>query len=135
MPDGYALALQAALVSSLASVPSIAELVDGRVYDEPPQGAVQPFLRLGTFVVRPVRSDCGSAATVDFSLEAHSRPNAGRVEATRCAEAIVKHLDGYPLAVAGYSTVTMKYQTQTVERNRDGKSYLAIVAFQTLLDG
>lgn len=135
MADKHGLALQKALISSLKANADVSELVAGRVYDEPPQDATRPFIRLGGLEVRPLRSDAKKAAIITFSMEAHSRPNAGRVEATRCAEAIVDALDGQPLTVAGYTAVTMQFRAQTVEYAGDGKSYSAIVAFTTIIDG
>ena len=136
MADGYALALQSALVAHLKADSGASSLVGARVYDQPPDNAQRPFLRIGGIVPRPLRSDCGTAATVTFSIEAHSRPaTSGRVEATRCAEAVVTALDGAALAVTGFNVVTMRWITQTVEQDADGKSYTAIVAFSTILDG
>ena len=39
------------------------------------------------------------------------------------------------LAVTGYDTVQVHWQTQTVDQDNDGQSYTAIVAFTALLDG
>jgi hypothetical protein len=135
MADGYALALQKALVTRLKSYAGTSGLVGVRVYDEPPQKAQRPFIRIGGIVVTPLRSSCGDDATVTFGIEAHSRPNSGRVEATRCAEAVVAALDGFALSVAGFTTVTMEFRTQTVGQDSDGKSYTAIIAFTTILGG
>ena len=136
MPDSYALALQKALVTALKADAGITALVGARVYDQPPQSAARPFIRIGGIEPRPIRTDGKAAAGVTFGVEVHSRPvTAGRVEATRCAEAIVAVLDDAALAVAGFDVVQLHWLTQTVSQGEDGKSYAAIVAFSTILDG
>ena len=136
MADGYALALQKALVSALKADAGISALVGARVYDQPPQSATRPFVRIGGIEPRPLRTDGKAAASLTFGIEAHSRPvTSGRVEATRCAEAIASALDGADLTVTGYEAVFVDWQTQTVAQDSDGQSYTAIVAFSALLDG
>ncbi|WP_282026857.1 DUF3168 domain-containing protein [Limimaricola cinnabarinus] len=137
MAKDYALALQAGVFAALKADAGVATAVSGRVYDEPPQSAAFPYIRFGAFEPRPVRSDCASAARVTFSIEVHSRPNAGRVEATRIAGAVVAALNEREdaVTVAGYTVVRLQWMTQTTGRADDGQSYLALVAFEALLDG
>ncbi|MEH6391119.1 MAG: DUF3168 domain-containing protein [Sulfitobacter sp.] len=136
MADGYALALQRALVTALKVDAGVVSLVSTRVYDQPPQSAERPYIRIGGIEPRPLRTDGKKSANLTFGIEAHSRPlTSGRVEATRCAEAIVAALDESALAVTGYDTVQVHWQTQTVAQDSDGQSYTAIVAFTALLDG
>ena len=136
MADGYALALQKALVATLKTDAGVAALVGERVYDQPPQSATRPFIRIGGIEPRPVRTDGKSASSITFGIEAHSRPvTSGRVEATRCAEAIEAALNDAALTVAGFEMVQLHWQAQTVSQDSDGQSYTAIAAFTTLLDG
>lgn len=138
MADGYAIALQKGLVAALKADAGLAALVSTRIYDEPPQGVTRPFVRIGNIEPQPLRTDCSRAANVAFSIEAYSRPiAAGRVEATRIAEAIVAALDDAEdlVVLEGFTLVKLHWMTQTVGRDDDGESYLAIVAFDTLIDG
>lgn len=135
MADDFGLALQKALITRLKADADIIALVGGRVYDEPPQNATFPLLRLGELNVSALRASCVRAATVTFGIEAESRPTSGRVEATRCAEAVVAALDGYALSVTGFSTVSLLWRGTTVDRDGDGESYTAIAAFTAVLDG
>jgi len=137
MADGYALALQKGVVSALKANAVVSGLVGPRVYDEPPQTPVFPYIRFGNIEPRPLRTDCGSAASVAFGIEAHSRPTSGRVEATQIAEAVVAALDEQEssLVVSGFNLVSLQWLTQTIGRENDGESYLAIVAFEALIDG
>lgn len=133
----YALALQKGLVAALKADAGVAALVAGRIYDEPPQTVVFPYIRLGGIEPRPVRTDARAAARVAFSIEVHSRPNAGRVEVTRIAGAVRGALDEQEASVTvdGHEVVRLQWMTQTAARASDGQSYLAIVAFEVLLDG
>lgn len=133
----YALGLQVGLVAALKADAGVAALVAGRIYDEPPQVVTFPYIRLGGIDPRPVRTDGRSAARVAFSIEIHSRPNAGRVEATRIAGAVRGALDEQEASVTveGYEVVRLQWMTQTAARAGDGQSYLAIIAFEALLDG
>lgn len=134
MADGPALALQAAVVSRLKANAGIVALVGTRVYDEPPQGAVFPYLRVGTMIARPLRlsGDCRHD-DVTFSIEAHSRPVAGRVEAERIAFAVERALDGAALSMTGYSLHWCQYMTHATTRAADGRSYIANIAFEAAL--
>ena len=79
----YALELQKGLVAALKADAGVTALVSTRVYDEPPDSATRPFVRIGNIEPQPLRTQCGSAANVAFSIEAYSRPvTSGRVEAT-----------------------------------------------------
>ena len=136
MADRYALALQKALVAKLKADAGVVALVGARIYDQPPQAALRPYVRIGGIEPRPLRTDGKAAASLTFGIEAHSRPvTSGRVEVTKCAEAIVAALDEADLTVAGYEAVQVQWQTQTVSQDSDGESYTAIVAFDALLDG
>lgn len=131
-----ALALQDALKDWLKADAALADLVGTRVYDEPPQTGAHPFVRLGNFDLYPFRTDGCAAWRIMFSIEAHSRPVAGRVEATKIAHAVVTALEDRQadIAVAGFTLAWVEFITQTVSRDPDGKSYTAITAFEAVLD-
>jgi len=130
MADGPDLALQVAIVARLKAHASVTALVGQRVYDEPPQGVTFPYIRIGTFDLSPLRlsGDCTDEDLV-LSIECHSRPVAGRVEAGRMAHAVRMALDGASLSVAGYTFEWLDWTAQAVSRAPDGKSYIATVAF------
>ncbi len=136
MADGPALALQKGLISRLKALASVTDLVGQRIHDEPPQGVAFPYVRIGNLDLRPFRTDGQVAWGITFSIEAHSRPTAGRVEATRIAEAVIAGLDEQhdSLTVVGFTPAWVQFITSTVSRADDGKSYVAIVAFDAVLD-
>lgn len=137
MADGYALALQAGIVAAIKADSGVSDLVSSRVYDEPPQGVVRPFVRIGEIEPQALRTQGKRAANVAFSVQCHSRPLSGRVEATRIAEAVVSALSEQEEAVtvAGFDLVKLHWMTTTTGRDDDGQSYLSIVAFDALIDG
>jgi len=132
--DGPALALQAALVDALKAHAAVAALVAARVYDEPPQGVGFPYVRVGTIDLRPLRLSARTDEDIAFSIEAHSRPVAGRVEASRIAHAVREALDDAALSVTGYTLEWCQFTTQAVSRAADGKSYIATIAFEAALE-
>ena len=134
MADGPALALQAALVAALKADAGVAALVGARVYDEPPQHVTFPYVRIGVLDVAPLRmsGDCLDEDII-FSIEAHSRPVAGRVEAAKIAHAVRVALDDAALSVTGSPLDWCQWTTQAVARAPDGVSYIANVAFQAAL--
>lgn len=133
MADGPALALQKAVIAALRADAAVSALVAGRVYDEPPQGVEAPYVRIGNVDVSPLRMDGSTDETVTFSIEGHSRPVAGRVEATRIAEAVRGALEGQDIVVPGFTTDWLHFITQAVSRDADGKSYVAVAAFEASL--
>ena len=136
--EGAALALHKAVVARLRADAGVGDLVGDRVYDEPPQSPTRPFVRLGAIEPRPVRTTCGRAERIGFAIQVHSRPEgAGRVEASRIAHAVRAALDEREadLPAAPYEVVSVSWTAQTADRDRDGQSYLAIVAFEALVEG
>jgi len=135
MADGPALSLQAGLVAALKADSAVAALVGTRVYDEPPQGVTFPYIRIGNVDAEPFRDSCAKAWSIVFSIEGHSRPVSGRVEATRLAEAVVDALDEQEtdLTVTGFNLEWLYWLTQAVTRNADGESYTAVIAFEASL--
>ncbi|MEM8822039.1 MAG: DUF3168 domain-containing protein [Pseudomonadota bacterium] len=136
MADGAAGALHKALIAALKASADVAAIVGPRVYDEPPQAAKPPYIRLGALEPRPLRTSCNAGERINFGLEAHSRPKSGRVEATKMLEAIKLVLDGRPdvLTLPGWNVVAVDWLTQTTGREDDGETYLGIAAFEALIE-
>lgn len=130
MADDSALALQKAVVARLKSDAALTALISARVYDEPPQSVVFPYVRIGNIDVSPFRDSCTTADDLVMSIECHSRPTSGRVEATRMAAAVRQSLDQAALTITGFDLEWLDFLTQSVTRASDGKSYIAVVAFE-----
>lgn len=137
MADGYALAMQAAIVAALKADTDLSGLVGARVYGRRvPDAAQRPYVWINNIVVRDLRSDCGAGATVTFGVEAVSRDVAAAdVEASRCAEAVNAALDKAALTVAGFTLVQIHRLTETSGDSVDGKSFEVVSAYAATLDG
>jgi len=136
MADGYALATQKGLLAALKSASSVTDLVSTRIYDEPPQDVVYPYLRFNTIQPSAFDTDTAQGSLVDISLEAHSRSASGRVEATRIVEAVkdALHRQESAVTVTGYTLVELIFDTISVTRDGDGRGYTAVIALQAMLD-
>lgn len=144
MADGYALAMQAAIVAALKTDVALKVLVGTRVYGRRvPNNAKRPYIWINKIVVRDLRSDCAQAATVTFGVEAVSRDvKAADVEASRCAQAanaaFINAQDtvvGFTLAVAGFNLVQLQRLTETSGEAANGKDFEVVTAYSALLDG
>lgn len=133
MADGPALALQKALIAHLRAAAPLVALVGVRVYDEPPPSVTFPYVRLGGLDASPLRMDCYTDTDITFAVEVHSRPIAGKVEATRIAEAVRYALDDASLTATGFTVDWCRWLTQAVSRAPDGQTYIATVAFEASL--
>lgn len=136
MADGYALATQKGLLAALKAASGVTDLVSTRIYDEPPQDVVYPYLRFNTIQPSAFDTDTAQGSLVDISLEAHSRSASGRVEATRIVEAVkdALHRQESAVTVTGYTLVELIFDTISVTRDGDGRGYTAVIALQAMLD-
>lgn len=136
MADGFALSLQKGLRAALVADAGVAELVSTRVYDEPPQDVVFPYLRFGDIQPSAFDTDTTEGAEVTVSIEAHSRSASGRVEAVQMVEAAVAalHRQEASVTVLGFNLVELIFETYSVSRDGEGRGYTATVALQAMLE-
>ena len=139
MVDTQELALWYGLVAALRDDAVVGALIGDRIYDEPPQGVTRPYVRLGNYDPSPVRSDCGTAIEITFSIEVHSRPiAAGRTEAMRIASAVVAALSDNEasVSVSRYNLIRLQWMpgAATGGRDDDGESHTEIRGFEALVD-
>jgi hypothetical protein len=136
MANDYATGVHLALIAALRAAPEVSDLVADRIVDEPADGIAFPYIRLGR--IEPVADDTDGTqgALVSVGLEVHSRPTAGRVEATMICQAISLALHRKPeaLAIPGLAVSEIEVQTYVVLRAPDGKSYEGTMALQVSLD-
>jgi len=136
MADGYALATQKGILAALKAAGGVTGLVSTRIYDEPPQDVVFPYLRFNTIQPNAFDTDTAEGSLVDISLEAHSRSASGRVEATQIAEAVqaALHRQEASVTIAGYTLVELIFDAISVTRDNDGRGYTAVISLQAMLD-
>jgi hypothetical protein len=136
MADGFALALQKGVRASLVADAGVAAIVGSRVYDEPPQDVVFPYIRFGGIEPAAFDTDTTEGAEVTISLEAHSRSASGRVEAVQMVEAIraALHRQEESVSVSGHNLVEMIFQTFSATRDDEGRGYTAVIVLQATLE-
>ena len=136
MADGFALAVQKGVRLALVADTAITSIVSRRVYDEPPQDAVFPYLRFVEIQPSAFDTDTTEGAEVSISLEAHSRSASGRVEAVRIVEAVKEalHRQEASITLEGHNLVEMIFQTYSVTRDDDGRGYTAVIVLQAMLE-
>tara|TARA_B110000971_G_scaffold34876_1_gene32747 strand:+ start:550 stop:966 length:417 start_codon:yes stop_codon:yes gene_type:complete len=136
MADGYALATQVGVLAALKANSGVTNLVSSRIYDEPPQDVVFPYLRFNTIQPNAFDTDTAQGALVDISIEAHSRSASGRVEAAQIAEAVqaALHRQETSVTVVGYTLVELIFSAISVTRDSEGRGYTAVIALQAMLD-
>jgi len=134
--DGYVTATQVALRAALIGDASVAVLVASRVVDEPRDDIEFPYIRIGRMEKQGDDTDHTRGALVRVAVKIHSRPKAGKVEASHICEAIeaALHLKPEAMTVAGFNVVDIEADTWFVKRANDGASYEGHMALQVQLD-
>jgi len=136
MADGFALAIQKGVRAALVADTAITDIASQRVYDEPPQDVLFPYLRFGDISPNAFDTDTTEGAEVTISLEAHSRSASGRVEAVQMVEAVKEalHRQEASITLEGHNLVEMIFQTYSVTRDDDGRGYTAAIVLQAMLE-
>lgn len=136
MADGFVLSIQKGIHAALNANSAVTNIVAARIYDEPPQDVVFPYLRFNEISPSAFDTDTAEGALVDISLEAHSRSASGRVEAAQIAEAVrgALHRQEASVPVAGFTLVELIFDQISVTRDNDGRGYTAVVSLQAMLD-
>jgi hypothetical protein len=136
MADGFALSLQKGLRAALVANSGVTNLVSTRIYDEPPQDVVFPYVRFAGIETTSFDTDTTEGAEIAVAFECHSRSASGRVEAAKLAEAIkaALHRQEAAVTVSGYNLVELIFETYSVTRDSEGRGYTAVVALQAMLE-
>jgi len=134
--DGFALSVQKGVRAALVANAGVTDIVGQRVYDEPPQDVLFPYLRFGDISPNAFDTDTTEGAEVTISLEAHSRSASGRVEAIQIVEAVKEalHRQEASITLEGNNLVEMIFQTYSVTRDDDGRGYTAVIVLQAMLE-
>lgn len=126
-------ALLVEMVRVLTSDAALGAMIDGRVFDGVPQGAVHPFLSLGEITSVPLDGDEGGPIEHRIEIEVHSR-SSGRREASEVAEKVTSILDGASLAPVGHRLVALRHRETSVTASREGRAYKARIRLRAVTD-
>jgi len=134
--DGFSLDMQKGVIDALKADASVSAIVGARVYDEPPQDDVFPYIRIGSIDEDTFDTSCTSGAELVFGVQVFSRPDAGRVEISRLTTAIraVLHQNEAAITLRESMLSELRVDAIAVGRSRDGKSYEASIAVFAQLD-
>jgi hypothetical protein len=132
--DNGATALRAAIHDALIADGALAALLGGpKVYDEVPQGAQFPYVKLGE--ARMTDRPAGNEQGLEYQLTLHvwSRQG-GHREAHAIAGALLQALDAAPLALPGHHLVNLRFALADIRREPDGRTYHALVRFRAVTE-
>lgn len=125
-------ALQKAMVAALKADPALSALIQGRVYDQAPEGALCPYLALGRCESRPVAADWGGVEQ-KLTLTGVSR-FAGSEEAKAVAAAVRACLHEAVLKADGVRTATLRATFADVFSTGDGRRTYAVVRLRAVTE-
>lgn len=125
-------ALQKAMVAALKADPALSALIQGRVYDQAPEGALFPYLALGRCESRPVAAD-GGGVEQKLTLTGVSR-FAGSEEAKAVAAAVRACLHEAALEADGVRTATLRATFADVFRAGDGRRTYAVLRLRAVTE-
>jgi hypothetical protein len=125
-------ALQKAMVAALKADPALSALIQERVYDQAPEGALCPYLALGRCESRPVAAD-GGGVEQRFTLTCVSR-FAESEEAKAVSAAVRACLHEAVLEADGVRTATLRATFADVFRAGDGRRTYAVVRLRAVTE-
>lgn len=136
MADGFLLSLQKGLRAALVADAGVTGIVSTRVYDEPPQDVVFPYVRFGDITPAAFDTDTIEGALVTISIEGHSRSPSGRVEAAQISEAVkaALHRQETSVTTEGFNLVELIFETFSVTRDTDGRGFTSVIVLQAMLE-
>ncbi|MEO6945231.1 MAG: DUF3168 domain-containing protein [Nitrobacter sp.] len=127
-------ALRAAVHDALAANSALhAALGGARVYDEPPRGALLPYISVGEARITDASVDDGPTQEHQITLHARSRQG-GQGEAHAIAGAVLQALDDAPLTLTGHRLVNFRFAVADIRRESDGRTYHAQVRFRAVTE-
>jgi len=126
--------LRAAIHNALINDGTLTGVLGGaKVYDEPPQGAVFPYVTLGEARVADFSAGAERGEEHRITLNAWSREG-GHRQAHLIAGALVNALDDAPLSLSGHHLVNLRFALADVRREKDGRTYHALVRFRAVTE-
>lgn len=122
------LELQAAIVPLLKADATLAALVAGRVYDQPPTSATFPYVTIGEAQTLRDDATCLEGGRVFLTLHGWSRAT-GYPEARRVADAVVEALHLAPITMPTNRFISIMHRQTRTFRDPDGLSSHAVIEF------
>lgn len=126
-------ALQAAMISRLRAEPALTAALGGtRVYDEPPEDPVYPYVAVGRMESRPLKAD-GGGLEHRVTLTCVSR--FGGVEEAKAAVGAARlSLDDAFLDLEGHRLVSLQATYSDVFRASDFRTVFGVLRFRAVTE-
>lgn len=129
-----AAALRAAIHDALIADGALTALLGGpKIYDEPPNAVVFPYVTLGDARVADFSTGSEHGEEHQLTLHVWSRQG-GHRQAHLVTGALMQALDDAPLGLAGHHLVNLRFALADVRRLPDGRTYHALVRFRAVTE-
>lgn len=127
-------ALRASIITALKAASQLTTLLGGaKIYDEPPANTSFPYISVGDWVLNDWSSQIDKGHEHKITLHIWSR-DGGRAEVEVIASEILQILDDMPLTLTGHTLVNMRHTTSLINREKDGRTYHAVVRFRAVTE-
>jgi hypothetical protein len=134
MSEIASVALRVAVHDALTNHAPLVSLLGGpKIYDEPPRGAVFPYVTLGEARLSDFSAGSDPGEEHQLTLHAWSRQG-GHREAHMIAGALLQALDDAPLTLTDHALVNFRFSVADVRREADGRTYHALVRFRAVTE-
>jgi hypothetical protein len=134
MSMAAAAALRAAIHDALAADAPLGAVLGGaKIYDEPPNAAVFPYVTIGEARVNDFSTGTERGEEHQLTLHAWSRQG-GHKEAHVITGALLQALDDAPLTLADHRLVNLRFTLADVRREGDGRTDHALVRFRAVTE-
>jgi len=127
------LELQAAVVVRLKEFTALSAIVSARIYDEPPNNPVFPYVSMGPDQLVSDDAECLTSFEVFLQVDAWSRKN-GRPEVKRIAEAVRAALHDYDLTLVTNALLSIRHRQTRHLPDPDGETSHAVIEFVALVE-
>lgn len=101
-------ALQKAIFERLTTYAPLVALIGQRVYDDPPTGAVYPFVSFGPMDAVPLEVECFEGATQNVQIDVWSDSQAGQVEAKEITDHVKTALHKFTANLSDGALIGMR---------------------------
>ncbi len=127
------LELQRALVVRLENYAPLTDLVDDRIYDEPPDGAAYPYVTIGESQLLNDDMTCRRAWRAYLTLHAWSRKT-GFPEVKQVAAAVADALHFASLPMEHFRLALITHSQTRAFRDADGATSHAVISFDARIE-
>ncbi|OZI21721.1 hypothetical protein CAL18_12400 [Bordetella genomosp. 7] len=129
--------VQVAIYQRLTTDAGVSQMVEGRVYDDVPQGAVFPYIVIGEAPAVEWSQDCSIGADTEVVVHVWDRPSQtggpqGRKRTKQILQAVYESLHRYNLPIDDTYCVDLQATFQETFLDPDGITRHGVIRFRLL---